>query len=168
MTPANRDAIDVDALRTDRYIEALLAGGDARTDAVPADVELDPDVRSAADELARALVRVHPSFRFEERLAGRLADAARSLRLAPAAGGDVLPVRLALGDAPVLLPLPAGVGLDPRELRPLLIRGALTSAALSLAGAAWVAWRRTQAPPRSPMARAVRAARENRMARRLS
>ena len=168
MTPANRDALDVDALRTDRYIEALLAGGDARTGVAPVGVEIDPDVRLAADELAQELVRVHPSFRFEERLAARLADAARSTRLAPAAGGEVvLPFRVPLADVPGLAPFPGGVGLDPRELRPLLIRGALTSAALSLAGAAWVAWRRTQ-PPRSPMARAVRAARENRLARRLS
>jgi len=169
VTPADRDALEVDALRTDRYIEALLAGEAARADAVPADVELDPQVRAAAHELARALVRVHPSFRFEERLAARIAEAARSMRLAPAAGGDVvLPLRLPLGDASGLSSLPAGVGLDPRELRPLLIRGALTSAALSLAGAAWVAWRRTQQPPRTPMARAVRAAREHRLAKRLS
>ena len=49
---------------------------------------------------------------------------------------------------------------DRRELpRPLLIGGALTSAAISLAGAAFVAWRLAH-PGRaaSPMARAVRAA----------
>ncbi len=45
---------------------------------------------------------------------------------------------------------------DPRTGigRPLLIGGALTSAALSLAGAAYVAWRLNR-PPASPMARAV-------------
>jgi len=53
---------------------------------------------------------------------------------------------------------------DPRELaRPLLIGGALTSAAISIAGAAIVAWRRGR-PGRQPMARAVRAARTARSA----
>jgi hypothetical protein len=169
VTPGSRDALEVDALRTDRYIEALVVGQEPGAAAVPTDVPLDPDVRAAADALARALVRVHPSFRFEERLAGRLAAAARGMRLAPAAGGEgVLPFRLPLGAGPGLSALPDGVALDPRELRPLLIRGALTSAALSLAGAAWVAWRKAQQPARSPMARAVRAAREHRLARRLS
>jgi hypothetical protein len=45
----------------------------------------------------------------------------------------------------------------------MILRGALTSAALSLAGAAYVAWRRNRTPP-SPMARAVRAARQARLA----
>jgi HAMP domain-containing protein len=40
--------------------------------------------------------------------------------------------------------------------RPLLIGGALTSAAISIAGAAYVAWRRNR-PPTSAMVRAARA-----------
>ena len=40
--------------------------------------------------------------------------------------------------------------------RPLLIGGALTSAALSIAGAAYVAWRLNR-PPTSAMVRAARA-----------
>ena len=51
---------------------------------------------------------------------------------------------------------------DHREIAvPLLIGGALTSAAISLAGAAFVAWRWTR-PGRSgsPMVRAARAVRE--------
>ena len=40
--------------------------------------------------------------------------------------------------------------------RPLLIGGALTSAALSIAGAAYVAWRLNR-PPASAMVRAARA-----------
>ena len=170
MTRGGRDALEVDALRTDRYIEALLAVEDRRDVDLPVDLGLDPDVRAGARQLARELVRVHPSFRFEERLASRLAEAARGMRLSPAAGGEVLPIRLALPDVPGLSTLPPGVGLDPRELRPLLIRGALTSAALSLAGAAWVAWRRVHAAPRhvSPMVRAARVARHPRLARRLS
>jgi hypothetical protein len=168
VTPARREAFEVDALRTDRYLEALLSAADRRTDDIPTDVALDPDVQAAARRLARELIRVHPSFRFEERLAGRLAEAARAMRLARVTGGAAPLVTLPLGDGTALVPLPTGVALDPRELRPLLIRGALTSAALSLAGAAWVAWRRIQHPPRSPMARAVRAAREARVVRRLS
>ncbi len=46
----------------------------------------------------------------------------------------------------------------------MLVGGALTSAALSLAGAAFVAWRLTRAAPADPMARAVRAARAAREA----
>jgi hypothetical protein len=49
--------------------------------------------------------------------------------------------------------------------RPLLIGGALTSAALSIAGAAFVAWRFGR-PGRAstPMARAARAVRDARLA----
>jgi hypothetical protein len=54
---------------------------------------------------------------------------------------------------------------DAPDLRPYLIGGAITSAALSLAGAVWVAWRRTRPPARSPMRRAARAARAARQAR---
>jgi hypothetical protein len=55
--------------------------------------------------------------------------------------------------------------LERRELsRPLLIGGALTSAALSLAGAAWVAWRTRPARRGSAMVRAARAVREARLA----
>jgi hypothetical protein len=55
--------------------------------------------------------------------------------------------------------------LERRELsRPLLIGGALTSAAISLAGAAWVAWRARPARRGSAMVRAARAVREARLA----
>jgi hypothetical protein len=53
--------------------------------------------------------------------------------------------------------------------RPLIIGGALTSAVISLAGAALVAWRFARPPlgrpPLGPMARAVRAAQQARLAR---
>ncbi len=49
--------------------------------------------------------------------------------------------------------------------RPLLFGGAVTSAALGLAGAAFVAWRRTRGAPTDPMARAIRLARAARAAR---
>ena len=182
--PDPRDELEVEALRTDRYLEALLAAVDRRAPATPADAALDPAIRAAATNLAHELSRVHPSFRFEERLAARLNELARSMRLAPAAGGDAVPIPLpgaqvdpdALDDDTLDLlagldpldPDPdavaAAVAADPelRALRPLLIGGALTSAALSLAGAAWVAWRHARPPARSPMARAVRAARHAR------
>jgi hypothetical protein len=46
----------------------------------PADADLDPSIRFAADELRAGLVRVHPSFRFEESLSARLAAGAARLR----------------------------------------------------------------------------------------
>jgi hypothetical protein len=170
MTFLGRDPADADTLLTDRYLESLLAADDRRAADAPADASLDPHIRDAAGRLRRNLVRVHPSFRFEERLAGRLADVARSMRLAPAAGGEgtvVRPIEPSLRQDPGL------AGFDPLAdpnddpwiragARPLLIGGALTSAALSLAGAALVAWRRTR-PARSPMARAARAAHAERM-----
>ena len=48
-------------------------------------------------------------------------------------------------------------------VRPLLVGGALTSAALSIAGAAYVAWRLSR-PGTDPMARAVRAVSKTRLA----
>jgi hypothetical protein len=134
---------DVDALRTDRYLELLLSADTGAADA-PSDPEMDRSIRDAAARLRRYLAPVRPSFRFEERLANRLADAARAMRLADAAGSE--------GAAIPFRPLPLrGVFLDEEpeggaRNRPLIIGGALTSAALSLAGAAFVAWRRTRGP----------------------
>jgi hypothetical protein len=127
----------VDALRTDRYLDSLLAAADRRTRDVPADAGIDEPLRTAAARLRRDLVRVHPSFRFEDRLAARLAHEASASQLAPAAGAEgsiaAIPVRLD-EDEPG----------DDEGFRPLLIGGALTSAALSIAGAAYVAWRRAR------------------------
>lgn len=195
----DRDAGSTDALLTDLYLDALLAGAVLEAAATgspdgPA-ARIDPAARQAADRLRRDLVRVHPSFRFEERLATRLAEAAVGLRLPLAAGGDerVVPLRGRPttepdpsvgpldGDTP--RPFDAGgpgvaadgrrgdaaeptIGPDRRvAARPFLIGGALTSAALSIAGAAIVAWRLGR-PGRSnsPMVRAARAVRESRLA----
>jgi hypothetical protein len=135
---------DVDVLQTDRYLESLL---EADRDAVdqPADSRLDPVIREVATRLRRHLVPVHPSFRFEERLASRLADAASSMRLAEAAGAEGTPVARPW---PIdLAPFEDLLGEDvAARARPLIIGGALTSAALSIAGAAFVAWRRTRTP----------------------
>jgi hypothetical protein len=166
MTAFERDGTEVEALLTDLYLERVLAR--SGTDVGPGDAGLDPALRRASDRLRRDLTRVHPSFRFEERLALRLAEAAAAARLPAAVGGADI----------VSLPrtaAPADDGFDPfanqaeegegRELPVPLLIGGLTSAALSLAGAAaYVAWRWAR-PSRSgsPMARAARAVRDARV-----
>lgn len=211
MTPFRRDDAALDARRTDAYLEGLLAARERGGADAPADAALDPEIRRAARRLAAEPGRVHPSFRFEERLAARLAAAAAGLRagsltdepahgpagrlatervadrlitlpvaaaldprpLGPAVVADertlrellaglpgaalaLLPVRPVIGARGTLPVLPALPVLPGRASRPMLIGGALTSA-LSLAGAALVAWRWTH-PQLGPMARAVRAA----------
>ena len=138
---------DVDALRTDRYLDSLLAAADRHAYDVPADAAIDEPLRRTAARLRRNLVRVHPSFRFEERLAARLAGEAARRQLAPAAGaeGTITAINVTLDDEPT----------DDDGFRPFLIGGALTSAALSIAGAAYVAWRRAH-PSRLSRARAAR------------
>lgn len=84
-----------DARRTERYLDGLMAADERRSPGIPVDVDLDPAVRFAAGELSTGLVRVHPSFHFEDALASRLSAAAARLK----AG---LPVE-------EYLPLPAGV-----------------------------------------------------------
>jgi hypothetical protein len=176
MSLLDRDASSADALLTDLYLDALLAG--AVLDAAAAGNrpetagrELDPAARVAADRLRRDLVRVHPSFRFEERLATRLAEAAMAMRVPAAAGaeGRLVPFR---GSAPSLDPDSlvgatddADAGSSRERARPLLIGGAVTSAALSIAGAAFVAWRLGRTGRATdPMVRAARAARSARLA----
>ncbi len=182
-TAAPLESVEVEALVTDRYLDALLAAAERRAPDAPADSSLDPALRRAALRLRDELVRVHPSFRFEERLARRLAEAAAGMRLAVAAGGEgaILPfpgaatdplAGHALADDPragdpfggPLAGAAPGAG-RPLPRRPLLVGGAVTSAALSLAGAAFVAWRRTRGAPTDPMARAIRLARAARAAR---
>ncbi len=134
MSPAayQRDG-EIEAFIVDRYLESLLARRPAASDGVPAELEL------TARRLAAALPRYHPSFRFEEALAARLAAVAGRIE----AGELVhLPIR-------PIVPHPV-------VPRPVVLGGVLTSAALSLAGAALVAWRRTH-PTMDPMSRAVRA-----------
>jgi len=198
MTLPVADRQEADAILTDLYLDALLAARDRRASDVPTKPDLDPHVRFAAGRLSSDLARVHPSFRFEERVATRLAEVAARMRLAPAAGGSDVVVPLgpaalrAVRDAsgehdspgeaassaldPTLDPaieeaiaandlLALGGEADPsRRTRPLLIGGAITSAALSLAGAAYVAWRLAH-PGMSPMARAVRAVERSRATR---
>jgi hypothetical protein len=171
MTSFERESAEVEALLTDRYLESVLAR--AGTDLGPADTALDPALRVASDRLRRDLVRVHPSFRFEERLAARLAEAAAALRMPAAVGAEgsrtVIPFAgPSAGADDAFDPLAFDDPTDERRdlQRPLIIGGALTSAAISLAGAAFVAWRLAH-PGRAsnPMARAVRAARATRAGR---
>ncbi|HSW41766.1 MAG TPA: hypothetical protein VLM76_04585 [Patescibacteria group bacterium] len=187
MTSAALESIEIEALVTDRYLDALLAAAERRAQDAPADPSLDPALRRAALRLRDELVRVHPSFRFEERLARRLAEAAAGMRLVAAAGGDgaILPFPTTAALSPTTAALsPATTALSPTTAalspttpaaearadavadaarvpnrRPLLAGAAVTSAALSLAGAAFVAWRLTRGAGTDPLARAVRLAR---------
>jgi hypothetical protein len=164
--PAGLDAIEVDALQTDRYLDALLSAVDRRAYDVPADPAVDPTLRLAARRLRDEVVRTHPSFRFEERLARRLADAAARMRLATAAGGEVeaaiIPFRTPLLTDPPLAAAAASADGTPSPFRPIVARPLLVGGAL--AGAAFVAWRLTRGAPADPMAFAVRAARAAREA----
>lgn len=154
----------IDALITDEYLESLLTARERRADDVPSVAELDPGVRRAAARLADAAARLHPSFRFEERLAARLAEQAARMTLARAAGegGSTLVPSAAGGPIDLAASGLGGTGLGPIDLldladparpeefggiprRPLIIGGTLASAALSIAGAAIVAWRHNRA-----------------------
>jgi len=161
VTDRRPDEPEIEALQVDRYLESILVARDRGAAFGPYDPDLDPELRSVAERLSAELVRVHPSFRFEERLARRLADVAAAMRLPAAAGAAT-----GAGTSPVplnLLPDPAAASAAVRDeeltagrSRPYLIGGALTSAAISLAGAAFVAWRLSR--PVDPMTRAIRRA----------
>ncbi len=159
MSLHRRDVGEVEALITDRYLDSLLAVSPAGGGPLgEADGSVGAAVRAISRRLANDLPRFHPSFRFEERLALRLAEVAASMRLSIAAGGEGQVV--AIRQIPPSTSDPLGVvgdgDLDGRpDSRPLLIGGAVAASALSLAGA-WLAWRRRT----SPMARAIRAAHE--------
>ena len=161
------DPAEVEALITDRYLDSLLTLAPSR-DGEPldnGDVSVGAAVRAISRPLATDLPRFHPSFRFEERLALRLAQLAASMRLPMAAGGEgqvAAASPTASGPETISrIPLAAvessfGTAADDdvdRDSRPLLIGGAVAASAISLAGA-WLAWRRRT----SPISRAARAA----------
>jgi hypothetical protein len=156
-----RDAGEIEALVTDRYLDALLAGA-FPNEAGSASRALDAAVRAASRRLATDLPRFHPSFRFEERLALRLAEAAAAMRLPLAAGSEAEIARIPVAAPMDFDPLAVMPDDEPGEAanRPLLIGGAVAASALSLAGAAWLAWRRRSAV--APMTRAARAAHASR------
>lgn len=155
-----RDDGEIEAIIVDRYLDSLLAR-EPRDD-----VAVGMDVRRTSAWLSAGLPRYHPSFVFEERLAATLGRRAMAIRAgtgattaAPTATGpatgqrDGSPILPFPGSAPGAMLSPAGRGLTP--VRPVVIGGVLTSAAISLAGVAFVAWRRTHPGP-DPMTRAVR------------
>jgi len=160
--PGWRDRDDIDAMTTDRYLDALLSAHAAGATRVLASATIDPAARSAADRLSRDLPRLHPSFRFEEGLSLRLADVARGMRLGAAVGASGAPPP-AIHDLAAYVGGPEPGSEQAIAVRPLLVGGALTSAALSIAGAAYVAWRLSH-PTAAPMARAVRAVTRARLA----
>lgn len=136
---------EVEALIVDRYLDALL--GRRPTDAW----DLPIGVRIAARVLASDLPRFHPSFRFEEHLARRLAQATGAVpstetRGPTTSGADV-----------VMFPGQRRAQPTGGAMRPVVIGGVLTSAALSLVGAVFVAWRRSHHAPEAAMVRAIRA-----------
>ena len=131
------DPRDEDAIQLDRYLDELLSRQHrpAPVDDHPA-TGIDPELVDAARVVDLALSRFHPSFRFEERLAGRLRVQAEAGPLAPPAAptGVVIP-----------FPPPAA----PARSRSRRVNGALLGGAISagvslasLAGAALVARRR--------------------------
>lgn len=89
------------ARRTERYLDGLVAADERRAAEIPVDADIDPAIRVAARQLRAGLVRVHPSFRFEEALAARLAASADRMKaglpaeLPPAAvaGGTITAFR---------------------------------------------------------------------------
>ncbi len=98
--PPDADPLETEALVSDGYLHSLLAGhqgrlaGDLAEGAAGSELDLDPSVREAADLLRRTLIRVHPSFRFEEGLAARLAASGRSLAGGSTGGATVIPLGL--------------------------------------------------------------------------
>ena len=187
-----RDSLEIEALLTDRYLDALLATRDtgargpsasavpparrASPEPDPAPSGFDASTRGSIDRLAQALardlVRVHPSFRFEERLAARLSAAASNAdglradrdvvitfpRARRSRRTDRRRTRAGSPLPPVLIGAASPAGLGAPRPRPMLLGGAVASA-LSLAGAAFVAWRRVRSPAAGdPWTRAIRAA----------
>ena len=176
---SGRDELEIEALVTDRYLEWLL-GGRPSLSTAEGDRPETP-IRLASERLRSELPRFHPSFRFEERLAVRLAEAAAASRARIAAGAEGILIPMVRGlpggevataadplaaaahplaataadplAATAADPLATTTAADPADepsappivRRPLLVGGAVASAALSIAGAAWVAWRRSHA-----------------------
>lgn len=123
--------------RLDAYVEGVLAGGRPGPRPVNGGDGIEAGTRRAADVIARTLVRFHPSFRFEEALATRLRAEAEAMRRGPAwAGAATAPAIVAFRGGPATEPATVAV-----HGRGLLVGGAIASG-LSLAGAAFLAWRR--------------------------
>jgi hypothetical protein len=121
-----------ESVQVDSYLDALLA---ARERDRPPTVDVAADLRSAAGSVQRALPRFHPSFAFEERLAGQLRALAGT---EPAGTVIAFPARA----------VPPVAGPE-RRARGVILGGAIASgvsiAGVSLAaGAALLARRRAK------------------------
>jgi len=152
-----------DARRTELYLDGLMEAEERGAEGAPMDLDLDPAVLLAASELRAGLVRVHPSFRFEEGLAARLAANARGMSSEGGSPELLLTPSAAPPGDPDIASVPAAhrAARAARPSRPLVFGGVgVASAALSL-GAVYVAWRWSRAS-QSPMVRAARAARSGR------
>jgi hypothetical protein len=149
-----------DARRTERFLDGLVAADERRAAGTPVDVDMDPTVVAAARRLRAGLVRVHPSFRFEEALSARLANNAERM-LAGLPVSNTKPAA-APGTLSSLQPpsIPASrdvPDLAARPRRQYIVGGVgVASAAISL-GAVFVAWRHSH-PTSGRMSRAVRTA----------
>lgn len=176
-----------DARRTERFLDGLMAADERRVSEFPVDVEMDPAIRLVARKLRVDLVRMHPSFRFEEALASRLAAGATRLRAGlpvdvlesrtgSSASGTVadFPSHLAAGAGGVAtFPAPGGLAapraipqasafrrlpeMAARQSRPLIVGGVGVASAAISIGAVYVAWRHSHSAP-GRMGRAARAA----------
>ena len=155
-------SIDEEALQSDAYLESLLAAharlsGARATQTVRArrlarDIGLAPDLRFAAGVLERALPRFHPSFRFEEALAERL-RAAAGLARHGAASASILAFphpaaadRSTREDRALAGPLGFHPGEQSNDPRTRILLGGAIASTVSLAGAAFLVWRRTRRP----------------------
>jgi hypothetical protein len=176
-----------DARRTERYVDELMAADERRASEFPVDVDMDPEIRVAARELRAGLVRVHPSFRFEEALAARLAAGAMRLRaglqveVAEAESAAAVPGTVAafrghspVAESPATTAMPPATALtEPHAASPSwalrrlpemaarqsrpLIVGGVGVASAISIGAVFVAWRHSH-PASGRMGRAARAA----------
>ena len=149
---AAADGGEVDALVTDRYLESLLAAHARGADAARRRSTAGPTARPADGRPARPRPAALPPVVPVRGGARRAARRARPRMRLPVAAGGEGPIVAAARPRSVAR-RPGATSRDraagrPRPAigRPLLIGGALTSAALSLAGAAYVAWRRDRPP----------------------
>jgi hypothetical protein len=134
MLPDTDDA----AIQADAYIDGLLTGHKRSPVALPRTdyATTAPTMRRAIDLLEHGLPRFHPSFLFEEWLAGQLRRAARegsSDGSPTTSSSEIGVVQLGLAPRPPYGPTRLG---DHR----LLVGGAIASG-VSI-GAAMIAWRR--------------------------
>jgi hypothetical protein len=157
---------DADALQVDLYLESLLAAR-GRGPRLVDGLGLDAEERAVAELLAARAVRFHPSFRFEEALAARLRGRGGEGSASPRAAADAGATGVA-GTPGTVTRLPTAVAVllpqRPSDARRRVLIGGAIASGVSLAGAAFVAWR-VGTTPRTPFGRAARAAHHGRHAK---